>query len=360
MLKISRIILFVTILISTSIPAYASYNKVLILNYTKLDEKSIDSLQIETVNTDIAKIENDTKNKKYYLKIIDTFNENNISINVKYKNKIYVHNYRYIPVYPKNYNKSDKIIIKRLQKKPLSCELSVTSDILTHLKWTNITENDVLNNINKTYLNRLPYNYEDKIFWWNPNEWFVGYIDYYGEKKDIKPTQRGMTGYWVYEKPIALVFEKYWFKYEIINNENHNESFTYKEHLTYLLKNLVKWNMIQLWWDWCTRDEYEDWTIDKKDINDEKIKNKISAKNYCASTMDDRKLEWYYIENYKFVKHTGLIWEHAFYLLWYEWGVDDPSKIIVWDSDTWYHKYETEEWLRKWELMNYRSLVIFK
>lgn len=360
MVKLFKRILLVITLLSISLPTYASYNKVLILNYSKLDEKSINNLHIDTVNTSVARVENDEKNKKYYLKIIDTFNENDIEISIKYKKKVYIHHYKHIPTYPKNYNISDKIILKRLQKKPLSCELSVTSDILSHLKWINITENDVLDKISKTNLNRLPYTYENKIFWWNPNESFVWYIDYYWEKWEIKPTQRWMTWYWVYEKPIADVIAKYWLKYEIINKDSYINDYTHKQHLTYLLKNLAKWNMIQLWWDWCTREEYDDWTIDKKDITDEKIKNKISAKNYCASTMEDRKLEWYYIEDYKFKKHTGLIGEHAFYLLWYEWGIDNPKKIIVWDSDTGYHKYDTDEWIRKWGLMDYKSIIIYK
>jgi hypothetical protein len=42
-------------------------------------------------------------------------------------------------------------------------------------------------------------------------------------------------------------------------------------------------------------------------INQEKVNQKIYAKNYCPTTLNDRKVEWYYIEDYKIKKHTGLI-----------------------------------------------------
>lgn len=335
-------------------------DRVLILNYSKLTKLNIDNLEISTKNPEIAKVINDEINKKYFLNIIDIFNENDIEIDIKYNWKSYIHNYRYTPIYLQNFDISNNVKIKRLQKKPLSCELSVAADILTYLKKKNINENEVLKNINKTNLNQLPYIYNDKVFWGNPNLWFVGYIDYYGDKNDIKPSQRDMTWYWVYEKPMALVYEKYWLTYDIITWENHSNKFSAKNHLTYLLKNLVKWNMVQLWWDWCTKDKYDDWTIDKIEMSQEKADKKIYAKNFCVSTLDDRKFDWYYIEDFKIKKHTWLIWEHAFYLLWYEWWVNNPTKIIVWDSDTGKHIYDIEEWMRKWSLMDYKSIVINK
>jgi len=255
---------------------------------------------------------------------------------------------------------SNEIKVKRLQKKTLSCELSVAADIISYLTSKNVTEDDVLNSVNKTYLNKLPYKKWDKIIWWNPNEWFIGYIDYYWAWAKIKPTQRDMTWYWIYEKAIAKVYEKYNLDYFIISEDNYNSNFDSKSHLTFLLKNLLKWNMVQLWWDWCTRSEYDDWTISRYDITQEKADNKIYAKNNCPTTNSDRKLEWYYLENWKLKKETWLIWEHAFYLLWYEWSLDNPKKVIVWDSDTWYHKYNIEEWMRKWSLMAYKSLVVRK
>lgn len=333
--------------------------KITILNYKNLSESNIEKLNISTTDETVSKIIDDKINKKIYLDIIDTINKNDIDLIVKYNWKVYNHRYRYSPKFLNNFSIYDSIKLKRLQKKPLSCELSVTADILSHLMSQTINEEEVLSKIDNKYLNILPFTYQDKLFWWNPNVWFVGYIDYYGEKNE-KPTQRDMTGYGVYERPISKVYETYWFKNEILTKENYNLDFDSKKNLTYLLKNLSRWNMIQLWWDWCTREEYDDWTISKYDINQEKVDDKIYAKNYCTTTLEDRKIEWYYIENFELKKHTWLIGEHAFYLLWYEWWVENPTKIIVWDSDTGYHKYDTEEWMRKWSLMDYKSIIVYK
>lgn len=359
MLKIIKVLFFLVFFSIVFSQTYAN-EKILILNYSKLNESNLNKLEISTKNQEIANIINDKINKKYYLEIIDIINENNIEIIIKYKWKSYIHNYIYTPKYQENLDISSMIKHKRIQNKPLSCELSVTADILTHLKWKNVTEDDILDKIDKTYFNKLPYTYENKLFWGNPNKWFVWYIDYYWENEITKPTQRDMTWYGVYEKPIGNVYKEYGLNYNIITKDNHNNNFTAKSHLTFLLKNLAKWNMIQLWGDWCTRIEYDDWTINKLDITQEKVDNKIYAKNYCTSTLIDRKIEWFYIEDYEIKKHIWLIWEHAFYLLWYEGWILNPKKIIVWDSDTGYHKYDIQEWMRKWSLMDYRSIIINK
>ncbi len=336
-------------------------DKILLWDYKKYDSINFNwEAEVMTSNSNLAKIINDKVNKKLYLDIVDKTNKIDIDIKFKYKWKTRIFTYKYDPKFRENTDISDKIKIKRLQKKPLSCELAVTADILTYLKWYKVTEEQIFDNIDKTYLNKLPYTYNDKLFWWNPNIWFVWYMDYYGQNKEIKPTQREKTGYGVYEKPISKVYDYYGIKNDIITIDNHNDSFTAKSHLTFLLKNIAKWNVVQLWWDWCTREEYEDWTIDKTLINQAKVNQKISAKNYCPTTLLDRKIEWYYIEDYKIKKHIWLIWEHAFYLLWYEGWVVNPTKIIVWDSDTGRHKYDTIEWMRKWSLMDYKSIVIHK
>ena len=118
--------------------------------------------------------------------------------------------------------------------------------------------------------------------------------------------------------------------------------------------------MVQLWWDWCTNPIFEDWIIDKTEIDAKKVALWYSWKNYCSTFKKERKLEWYYKDWELYKKHIGLIWEHAFYLLWFEWKIDNPSKIIVWDTDTWYHKYDIKEWMRKWGRMDYRSIIISK
>lgn len=334
--------------------------KIVLLDYKNIVSEKLNDLYISTWDSNLAEIINDEKNKKIYLNINDTINKNDISLQVSLKWNNYKLNYKYIPKFKPNLDISKNIKLKRIQKRPLSCELSVTADILSHLTSKVVSEDDVFEKIDKTYLDTLPYIIDNKLYWGNPNKGFVWYIDYYWSKSWIKPTQRDMTWYGIYEKPISEVYKSYWFDLEIITKENYKEDFNEKKHLSYLLKNLERWNMVQLWADWCTREEYDDGKINKYEITQEKVDNKIYAKNYCNTTLKDRKIEWNYIENFEEKKHIWLIWEHAFYLLWYNWGVENPTKIIVWDSDTGYHRYDTEEWLRKWELMDFKSIVIKK
>lgn len=298
--------------------------------------------------------------KKVFLRIHKYLDGIKFPLSISYKGKTKDFTYSYKVQYPLSLDISKKMKFKRLQDRPLSCESSVTADILSYLLTEDISEYDVYELIDKTFVNTLPFMFENKRFWGNPNVWFVGYIDYYGKKSDIKPTQRDMTGYWVYEKPIQKVYTEYGFETKILTWENYTAEFTPENHLTYLLKELHHWNMVQLWWDWCTIEEYDDGIIDKWEVTQKKVDTWIYAKNYCTTTKEDRTMEWYYIEDFQLKKHVWLVWEHAFYLLGYEWWVNTPSKIIVWDSDTGYHKYDTVEWMRKWKQMDYKSIVIFK
>lgn len=353
-----KIIIFVIFLFI--VPQAFSDEEIILLNYKKIDESVLNKFEFSTKNKKIANIINDKTSKKLYLNIVNPLNPKDIEIQVNYKWKIYNTIYKYKPKFKQNLDISNNIKIKRLQKMPLSCELSVAADILTHLTSKNVQEEDILLRIDKTYLNKTSEKYDNKIFWWNPNAWFVWYIDYYWDKKQNKPAQRNMTWYWVYEKPIAQIYAQYWFEYEIISKQNYKSELDEKKHLTILLKNLEKWNMVQLWWDWCTKNDFDDWTINKLDINQEKVDKNIYAKNYCATTDIDRKIEWYYYEDWQLKKNIWLIWEHSFYLLWYEWWVENPTKIIVWDTDTGYHKYDTKEWMRKWNLMDNKSIIVKK
>lgn len=308
----------------------------------------------------IAKIINDENDKKIIIHILNYLDPTRIPILFSYKSKMKEFTYSYNVKYPNSFSIASKMDYKRLQERPLSCESSVTADILSYMLGKKVTEYEVFDKIDKSFFNKLPFTFESKLFWWNPNVWFVWYIDYYGKKADIKPTQRDMTGYWVYEKPIAKVYNEYSLQTKIITWENHSRDFNENDHLTLLLKELYHGNMVQLWGDWCTREEYDDGEIDKWEITQEKVDAWISATNYCTTTLEDRKMEWYYIEDFKVKKHIGLVWEHAFYLLWYEGWVENPTKIIVWDSDTGYHLYDFVEWMRKWEQMNYKSIIIYK
>jgi hypothetical protein len=44
----------------------------------------------------------------------------------------------------------------RIQERALSCELSATSDILSHLEARNISETSIINMVSKSQYNQLP------------------------------------------------------------------------------------------------------------------------------------------------------------------------------------------------------------
>ncbi len=338
-------------------------------------EKAVKEWKIKFFLSENKNIEliNDSLNKKIYFKI----NGENISekgfLNIKYKNNLaqipYEVNYKkkikIIPKIKKQTKKSvknglniaGKMPYKRLQKRALSCEAAAAADIISYFKWKNINEYRVYDMMNKS----MPYPVHEGIgknFWWNPDEGFVGHVWKFGEK-NIKPSQRKMTWYWVYEKPVAKVFNKFWLKTEIINNSYYYEFFREKKHLELLLKSLEKWHMIQLWWDRCTDSKYEDWVI-SKNVSQKNVNAHKNGKNYCSTLNQNREMIWYYTKKkWGLQVHKWLIWEHAFYLLWYEWTIKNPSKIIVWDTNTGYHKYKTIEWMRKWKKMDYRSIIIY-
>ena len=231
---------------------------------------------------------------------------------------------------------------KSIQKRALSCEISVASDILARHTGRRISEDYLVRKIEKSEYRKLPKIVDGKTVWGNPNEGFVWHIDRLNTWE--KASQWNMTGYWVLEKPIQKLYESFGLKTKIITEKSHRPSFDENNHLTVLLENIEKWNSVQLWWDYCTRPEYED----------------TEEKNTCKTLNNDRTLEWYYRDqNNNLKKHRWLAWEHAFFLLGYTWTRYNPQEIIVWDSQTGKHSYKKAEWMRKWKMMQYRSIIIY-
>ncbi|QFR38913.1 hypothetical protein A9Q91_01625 [Candidatus Gracilibacteria bacterium 28_42_T64] len=287
------------------------------------------------------------KNKKIFLHLPGVNISEEGMIEVRFKNQ------KKQIAYKIDYNKNDEnfdlkqdFLFKRLQKKPLSCESAAASDIITFLQGKIVDEDEVYNLLDKDKAGETAVWSGNKLIWGNPNKGFVGNVDYYGEEK-IKPSQRLLTGYGVYEKPIEKVYKQYGLKTKIINNTDYNKYFTNNEHLSLLLKFLKKGKMVQLWGDWCTDPLYDEGPIGGNLIT-----------NSCPTLNNDRKIEWYYKEGSELKKHVGLRGEHSFYLLGYEGSIYKPEKIIVWDTDTGYHKYQTKEWMRKWDLMDNRSIIV--
>lgn len=111
-----------------------------------------------------------------------------------------------------------------------------------------------------------------------------------------------------------------------------------------------------LWADWCTDPRYEDGIV-SRDRTQIMRAFPLAAKNTCSRLNLDRRFTWQTMEG-KIVE--ALDGDHVFVLLGYIGKKENPSHIIVWDTDTGRHIYPLREWMRKWSLMDNRSLIITK
>jgi hypothetical protein len=182
--------------------------------------------------------------------------------------------------------------------------------------------------------------------WWDPDREFVG---------SITGSQRLATGYGVYPEPLA----------NIIKDEFHTEIFSSqatgdigekvaRDKMSEYLSKVESGAKVVLWGDWCTTPENEDGILWGYKPSIIKL-FPIAGKNECQRVTKDRIFRWKTPEGKDIV---GISWEHAFVLLGYVGKRDSPSHIIVWDTDTGRHIYPTDEWMRKWSALDYRSLLI--
>lgn len=328
------IILFWIILLIFSTWIYSSFAN----EYSQKTE-----VNIKEINEKIARLVRERKKEQYLLKLKQARKQRIID---QYRNRqlladTLVFNSAENIEYKSSMDISEDMKYNRIQERALSCELSATSDILSHFESRKISETSIINMVSKSQYNQLPTVEDGKTIWWNPNAWYVWYID--ETSPGVKARQSWMTGYGVLEKPIANIYDRFNYQNKIITKQNYHESYTESDHLTEVLKNLNAGNMIQLWWDYCTTPEFED----------------TPNINSCSKFDKNRKLEWYYKEWWELKLYTGLAGEHAFYLLWYKWGVHKPSHIIVWDTKTGKHTYPLHEWMRKWNAMDNKSIIIY-
>jgi hypothetical protein len=312
-----------------------------------------------TPETNVQVIEKDTVLVFWVLRWVAE-SSSNLEISVRdmvYSFPINVNIKRYVL----DFDIREDIFELSLQEKSLSCESAAAADILESFTAKNIHEDSVIELLPKwSHYNSLPEEHPwDVVIWGNPELGFVWHID---STNNLSTKQKLMTWYWVYEAPVSDVYRDYWLYTQIFNSSHHTAAITPEFHLLYILEKLKSWSMVQLWWDWCTKLEYDDWVLENKSLISSLPASKfISAKNTCHNVDENRDLTWkYYNTNWKLVKHTGLDGEHAFILLWWKWNINKPSHIRVWDTDTWYHLYPTHEWMRKWEAMDYRSIIISK
>lgn len=260
--------------------------------------------------------------------------------------------------YPKDLDISDKFPYKRLQTKELSCESSATSDIVSAIKWINVNEDDIIWKLPKSdFYGKIGWWVGKNRLWWDPDQWFVWYIDKY---KGHGALQYAFEWYGVYEKPIQKVYAAYWIQSETVNMYDWNNLWLdANKHLKKILTSLTEWSYVQLWWDTCTYKGFDDWQL--KNVNQALVDKWYNWVNNCLYPYSSRIVSWYaYGTDWMLKKVNWLNWEHAFYLLWYKGGVENPTHVIVWDTHTGKHTYKTEEWMRKWAKMEYRSVITKK
>lgn len=291
--------------------------------------------------------------------------------------RVYVYLYKYnikrIVQYKLDYwvwwkDISKQMFQTSIQNRSLSCESSWASDIISELLNKKVTEDEIIEKLEKTsdFYWKLPEIIWNNKYWWDPDEWFVWYIDKLPNWQISH--QYNMTWYWVHEKPLIPIYESYWLEasYE---NEFSDSFKNEKEHLKKVLREFNNWTMIQLWWDFCTDIQDDDWIYSYKNLDEiqsvyqdwktieDRIENQeFSWTNTCKSSYENRILNWKVKSSWKEIK--WLSWEHNFYLLWYKWDFRDPTHIIVWDTFTWRHEYKTHVWLEKWSRMNYRTIYV--
>ncbi len=279
------------------------------------------------------KIESESKKDELVEKVSNKLKQKkaNLNLNSKSNKKIY----------PNELDISSKMKYKRIQERSLSCELSAVSDIISYFENTKYEESYIIDLMDKDFYNKYPVKKGDKIIWWNPNAWYVWFIDKLPNWE--KATQTLMTWYWILERPINKLYKWFWYVTRVITNRDYNHNYSKKNHLREILEAVNNGHMVQMRWDYCTDPRYED----------------TSLKNTCINFGDDRKMTWYYKDGENLVKHEWMIGEHAFYLLWYKWGIDNPTHIIVWDTNTWKHAYNIKEWMRKRDRMQNRTVIIY-
>ncbi len=228
-----------------------------------------------------------------------------------------------------------------IQQRPLSCEISATSAVITTMTQAPVTEDMLEASILKQYYG---LGVDQFGIWGNPDAGFVG---------DIYGSQRKMTGYGVYETPITELYKK-----NNLTTALPQETANVSKRLTEVLTAIKSGKRVQLWGDWCTDPNAEDGLASEVTTREANTLG-VNAKNVCASLDKDRTLNWSYIgPNLEKIEVKAWNGEHAFILMGYYGTPEKPSHIIVWDVYTGRHVYPVSEWMRKWSKVENRALII--
>ncbi len=227
-----------------------------------------------------------------------------------------------------------------IQDYSLSCEIAALHIVLDRLGII-VSEKDIFASIPQ-----FPYVYSTWGIWWDPDIEFVGY--YTGG-------QTKQTGYGVYEFPLAQYAQSYALSTRIINQTSYSWWYTRTIHIWELLSVLDDpHSHVILWWDWCSDPISDDGFFPKWWQSILRF-FPLPARNRCWRDASERTLSWQTPLGKNIV---WLSWEHTFVLLGYVWPKNRPTHIIVWDTYTGRHVYPYDEWMRKWSLLQYRSLII--
>jgi hypothetical protein len=226
-----------------------------------------------------------------------------------------------------------------LQKYALSCELAALSILLGSI-WVPTSEDAIYRSIPRDM--RI---YADGV-WWDPDREFVGYLT---------GSQTLLTGYGVHEAPLQRYLTGRGYRSMTFDDTQYMTGMTSMTHMRDLLSTIESGGRVMLWGDYCTLSEYEDGIVTRYDTS-LMLRFPISGRNNCIRDIWERQLSWTTPLGRDIRTISG---EHAFVLLGYIGSRDAPTHIIIWDTATGRHIYETSEWLRKWSLMNNRSLTLY-
>ncbi|GAB0175039.1 MAG: hypothetical protein HHAS10_09180 [Candidatus Altimarinota bacterium] len=225
-----------------------------------------------------------------------------------------------------------------LQKYLLSCEIAALRMVVEVLSSKYISEEDIMREIPQFV---APYK---NGIWGDPEKEFVG--SYTGSQKIA-------TGYGVYGLPLSRFLDRRGYN----NQYSHtlmSSGITGDIQLSGALDALKKGDHIIFWGDWCTTPAFDDGVVDKIDMY--VFRNfTISGRNECERASAERVMTWKTKEG---TSVSGISGEHAFLLLGYVGSKENPTHIIVWDTDTGKHIYPILEWMRKWSTLDYRMLIV--
>lgn len=225
-----------------------------------------------------------------------------------------------------------------LQKYLLSCEIAALRMVVEAVSGKYVSEEIIIREIP-----HYAWPLKEGI-WWDPEKEFVGVYTW---------SQAKATWYGVYGFPLSRFLDRKWYDNEY-RNTLIGRVFDPNSELSYIFTSLEKWDHVIFWADWCTTPAFDDGIVDKVDMYIIKTFG-IAARNLCERNSNERRLSWKTQDNQTI---AGLSWEHAYVLLWYVGDKSNPTHIIVWDTDTGKHIYPILEWIRKWSLLEYRTLIV--